>query len=454
MLVKKNITIGLPVEQVFPYVLDFSQLYEWDDHVIQGRRIDVGPVKVGSRFQFVYSLAGQIQTLDYTLAAMETNRFVRLECNAPAFQAIDEITFQSAGAASTRVTYQAEIRVNSRIKDFLLRPIMNRIGDRVVHRLKEVLETPEIRHPTGRPLNVLNVPYRFSAKGWNHRRKQFRATRAHPGTILITGPTSGIGRSAAFSLAGKGCNLILVGRNETKLKSLEKELRQRNFEKEVHRYTCDMQDLNMVNRMCDQIRKDQRKIDVIINNAGALFSEARSMEGVERTTVVDLIAPWILCCRLLGQINSGGCMINVSSGGMYGSRLNISELKNPKVPFSGPKAYAAAKRAMHVFSAGLNAEIESSGIRIHCMHPGWANTPGVLSSLPKFHTITKRWLRTSFQGADTIVWLAMHNPLPGGKFWLDRRIQPDHILRSTLGKENDYKELRTFLDAFAKPDMG
>jgi short-subunit dehydrogenase len=328
---------------------------------------------------------------------------------------------------------------------------MNRIGDRVVYRLKEVLEKKEKLHPTGKTLSLLNVPYRFSAKGWNHRRKKFSATHARSKTILITGATSGIGRSATFSLAGKGCNLILVGRNRVKLKSLEKELRQRNFEKEIHLYSCDMQDLVTVRRMCDQIKADRRKLDVIINNAGALFSEAHSIQGIERTTVVDLIAPWTICCMLLGQINSGGCIINISSGGMYGSNLNISKLKTPDVPFSGSKAYAVAKRAMHAFSTGLNAEIEPRGIRVHCMHPGWVDTPGVLNSLPKFHKITKRWLRTSFQGADTIVWLAMNNPKPGGKFWLDRQIQPSHILKSTMTKENNEKELRTFLDSFAKP---
>ncbi len=453
MLVKKTITIGMPVEKVFQYVMDFSQLYEWDDHVIQGQRIDLGPIHVGSKFQFIYSIAGQLQTVEYTLEELKTNRLLRLKCVAPNFHAIDEISFQSANAENTTVTYQADIKINSRITDLLFRPIMNRIGDRVVARLKEVLEKKDRQLLPGKPLHVLTVPYRFSAKGWNHRRKQFSATNTRPKTILITGPTSGLGRSATFSLAGKGCNLILVGRNSVKLKALEKELRQRNFEKEIHLYNCDMQNLVTVNQMCDQIRADKRELDVIINNAGALFSEAHAIEGIERTTVVDLIAPWTICCRLPGQIVSGGCIINVSSGGMYGSKLSISELKNPKVPFSGSKAYAAAKRAMHVFSTGLNAEFEPRGIRVHSMHPGWADTPGVLNSLPKFHTITKRWLRTSFQGADTVVWLAMHNPVPGGRFWLDRQVQPDHILKSTRGEENDYKELRTFLDSFAKPDI-
>ncbi len=376
---------------------------------------------------------------------MKPNRLLRFKCEAPNFQAIDEITFQAVNAEITTVTYQADIKIKSRISDFLFRPIMNRIGDRVVYRLKEVLKKKEELHPTGKPLRLHNLPYRFSAKGWNHRRKQFSATHARSKTILITGPTSGLGRSATFSLAGKGCNLILVGRNKIKLKDLEKELRQRKFDKEIHLYSCDMQDLENVRQMCDQIKADKRELDVIINNAGALFSEAHAIEGIERTTVVDLIAPWTICCKLLRQIVSGGCIINVSSGGMYGSGLDISKLKTPDVPFSGSKAYAVAKRAMDVFSTGLNAEIEPQGIRVHCMHPGWADTPGILNSLPKFHKITKRWLRTSFQGADTIVWLSMHNPKPGGKFWLDRRIQPSHILKSTQGKENDIRSCAPFL---------
>ena len=454
MLIEKSVRIPMPAGEIYRYLLDFSQLYEWDDHVVEGWRVDLGPIGVGSKFGFKYSLAGGIQELEYTLEELEENKRLLFSCQAPSFSAVDTITLEAQGDEATEVHYKAEIDVGGGIKEFVFSRVMQKIGDGVVARMKEVLTKPETTAPSRSPLALTNLPYRFSTKGWNHRRKEFSATIARPGTILITGPTSGLGRSAALSLAGKGCSLILVARSEDKLSALETELRERGYTHEIHTYLCDMQDLSAVRKTCDKILADGHHIDSLINNAGALFAEAHPIDEIERTTVVDLLAPWIITCKLLPAMNRGSSIINVSSGGMYSARLSLSRLRTPETPFSGAKAYAYAKRAMHVFSVGLNTELRDRDIRIHCMHPGWADTPGVLTSLPGFHRITKRWLRTPFQGADTIVWLAMHNPLPGGGFWLDRQTQPPHILSSTEGNETDYTRLREFLDPFATPNLG
>jgi dehydrogenase/reductase SDR family protein 12 len=450
MLIEKHVTIERPISFIYQYVLDFSQLYEWDDHVTEGHRIDLGPIKVGSRFWFIYSLGGSRQKIQYTITSLEENRSIVLNCLAPSFEAVDTISFSFLSPQQTKVTYRAEINVHNKFKDFIFSGVMNRIGNRVVTRLKEVLENKEITETSEKNLSVFNIPYRFSSSGWNCRRKNFSATESKSKTVLITGPTSGLGKSVTYSLAGKGCDLILVGRSHEKLALLEADLRKDGFQKSIQLYVCDMQDLESVEMMCEKVTVTNQ-IDVLINNAGALFSEAQSIKDVERTTVVDLLAPWILSCRLIPHIRPDGCVVNVSSGGMYGARLNIPELKKAKEPFSGSRAYAVAKRAMEMFSNGLNTELKSRGIRIHCMHPGWADTPGVLNSLPGFHRMTKTWLRSSFQGADTIVWLAMNNPEPGGNFWLDRQIQPRHILASTEGHADDYVNLRAFLDAFATP---
>ncbi|MDA0712623.1 MAG: SDR family NAD(P)-dependent oxidoreductase [bacterium] len=452
MFIKKEVTICKGISEVFNYVLNFSHLFEWDDHVIEGQRIDLGPIKVGSKFSFLYSIAGSLQKIEYTIESIETNNFLRFRCDAPAFRAIDEISFKSKGM-ETLVTYQADINVRNKIKDYIFSPFMDRIGNRVVARLKAALETPEIITSQGRDLSLLNLPYRFSSKGWNYRRKNFSATKICPKTVLITGSTSGLGKSAAVSLAGMGCNLILMGRNSNKLEQLKNDLKERGFDRNLYAYTCDMEDISRLKTVCEQVIKDGHKIDVLINNAGALFPEAKLLDGTERTTVVDLIAPWVITCKLLAIIQPKGCIINVSSGGIYSAKLTTANLKKATEPFSGSKAYAAAKRAMNIFSAGLNSELKDMDIRVHCMHPGWADTPGVVNSLPTFHKLSKHFLRTPFQGADTLVWLAMHNPESGGKFWLDRQIQPSHIFNSTKIEGNEYEELRSFLDPFSKPNL-
>ena len=171
------------------------------------------------------------------------------------------------------------------------------------------------------------------------------------------------------------------------------------------------------------------------------------IDGVERTTITHVFAPWFLSLNLLGQMNKKSCIINVSSGGMYASKLSLKELKKSKSPFSGSKSYSQAKRAMEIVSSGLNSELKNNDIRVHTMHPGWADTPGVLSSLPGFYKVTKRFLRTPFQGADTLVWLALSNPKDGGEFWLDRQIQKKHLFDSTLNSKGSYLKLKNFIES-------
>jgi dehydrogenase/reductase SDR family member 12 len=74
--------------------------------------------------------------------------------------------------------------------------------------------------------------------------------------------------------------------------------------------------------------------------------------------------------------------------------------------------------------------LQGSGVVVHAMHPGWADTPGVESSLPRFYTLTKVLLRTPQEGADTIVWLgaAPQGANSSGGFWHDRRQRPTHLL--------------------------
>jgi dehydrogenase/reductase SDR family member 12 len=72
-------------------------------------------------------------------------------------------------------------------------------------------------------------------------------------------------------------------------------------------------------------------------------------------------------------------------------------------------------------------------VAVHAMHPGWADTPGVASSLPAFHKVTRKVLRTPAEGADAIVWLAASEQAgrSTGRFWLDRQPRTTHVFPGT-----------------------
>jgi len=93
------------------------------------------------------------------------------------------------------------------------------------------------------------------------------------------------------------------------------------------------------------------------------------------------------------------------------------------------------------------------GIVVNAMHPGWADTPGVESSLPAFYRSTRPALRSPEEGADTIVWLAAATEAGKvtGKFWLDREQHPSHVFRHTLETPEERRRLLEALSGYLEP---
>jgi len=124
---------------------------------------------------------------------------------------------------------------------------------------------------------------------------------------------------------------------------------------------------------------------------------------------------------------------------MYTQRLDVDALATPPLPFNGARAYANAKRAQVVLNELWSTHEGASSVVFHAMHPGWADTPGVRESLPRFHALMGPLLRTPSQGADTMVWLASDARAleTNGQFWLDRRPRSVAPLPSTRTSDAD-----------------
>jgi NAD(P)-dependent dehydrogenase (short-subunit alcohol dehydrogenase family) len=147
-------------------------------------------------------------------------------------------------------------------------------------------------------------------------------------------------------------------------------------------------------------------------------------------------------------------VIHVSSGGMYTRRLNLEALGDTSGSYDGVTTYAHTKRAQVVMSEQLARRLRPKGISVHCMHPGWADTPGVQSSIPRFWRMTRRILRTPAQGADTIIWLAATDLSleQSGRFWFDRQPRSTHLLLGTTETENQREQLWKSLMSWAELD--
>ena len=254
--------------------------------------------------------------------------------------------------------------------------------------------------------------------------------------MLITGATSGLGLAAAEILAGCGAELILLGRDATKTERVRHEIEQRTGNTKLTTAVADMGDLAAVRRVAAQILVEHPALHVIMHNAGAL-SDKRTVnaDGTEMTIASQVVGPFLLTTLLLPALQAAGSarVITMSSGGMYATGLTISRLEMGD-DYKGSEQYARAKRAQVTLNEMWADKFTNREVVFHALHPGWADTPGVESSLPKFHKIVGPLLRTPNQGADTAVWLAADDGLPlasTGKFWLDRRQRSIHKLPST-----------------------
>lgn len=277
----------------------------------------------------------------------------------------------------------------------------------------------------------------FTAIGYGVRRRLYGwsdpAGSMVGRTVLVTGATSGLGRASATALAAAGARVIVLGRDEQRTHAAAVQIRNATGNAAVETVIADLADLGAVRRAAADLRERLDRLDVLVNNAGALTRQrVVTVDGLELTYQTHVVAPFMLVHELLPLLAAtpGSRVITVSSGGMYSERLDVGRVQMPTEGYDGVTAYARAKRAQVV----LNAQwARREQVVFHAMHPGWADTPGVVDSLPTFHKITGPFLRTPQQGADTIVWLASAEEPASvtGLFWLDRKPRGTNYLPRT-----------------------
>jgi NAD(P)-dependent dehydrogenase (short-subunit alcohol dehydrogenase family) len=263
---------------------------------------------------------------------------------------------------------------------------------------------------------------------------------------LVTGANSGLGRVTTEALARQGATVHMLVRSEGKGRWVREGIVHRTGNEQVHLEYADLSDLTSVRDFAERFLARQTRLDVLINNAGALLSErGTSADGFDLSFATNVLGPFLLTNLLVPilEASSPSRIINVSSGGMYSQKLDVDDLQFERKPYNGVTAYAQAKRAQVILTELWAEKLAGSGVTVNAMHPGWADTPGVQSSLPTFRRWTKKSLRTPEQGADTIVWLAVAESVAGvsGRFWFDRRARDTHLLRGTRSSAQDRERL-------------
>ncbi|AQG81544.1 SDR family oxidoreductase [Spirosoma montaniterrae] len=231
-------------------------------------------------------------------------------------------------------------------------------------------------------------------------------------TILITGATEGVGKATAHALAGQGHRLILHGRNAGKLKATLAELKAATGNPNLTTLVADLSSLNAVRQLADTIRRDYNQIDVLINNAGAMFSQRTvSSDGFEMMIAVNYFATVVLTENLLPLLKAtpGSRIVILSSVGYKQAKPNFDDFFAER-NYAMQRDYFNSKLYCLYYALDLAERLRNSGVTVNAVHPG-----GVRTQLARDFKGPMKWLFSAMmplffvspeQGAETSVYVA------------------------------------------------
>ncbi len=194
--------------------------------------------------------------------------------------------------------------------------------------------------------------------------------------MCITGATDGIGKTAALELAKAGCTLALVGRNPEKGNRVLDEIVSDSGNENIRFHICDLSLMEAVRKLAKELQTDYNRLDVLLNNAGAYFSEfEKTDEGFERTFALNHLSYFLLTDLLLDILEKtrNARIVNVASDAHQGAELSFENLQG----FDGYKgwpAYCKSKLANIMYTYELDRRISGKGITANSLHPGFVDT--------------------------------------------------------------------------------
>jgi NAD(P)-dependent dehydrogenase (short-subunit alcohol dehydrogenase family) len=280
----------------------------------------------------------------------------------------------------------------------------------------------------------------FTRIGYHARRRLFHWTaldslRLDGKVVVVTGATSGLGRTAAELFARQGAEVCIVGRDPDRTERARAEIAAVTGSA-VEAELADLSLLSEAAAFATRFVDRHDRLDVLVLNAGSLIHDYTvTAEGNEVTLATHVLSPFLLIesLRALLGASAPSRVIMVASGGMYTEPVDVDALDPSPGSYDGTVAYARCKRAQVALVEEWARHLYDTGVTVNAMHPGWADTPGLRTALPSFSRIVGPLLRTPEEGADTIVWLAAAPEAAelSGLFFSDRRPRAKHRLRRT-----------------------
>ncbi|XP_077637541.1 dehydrogenase/reductase SDR family member 12 isoform X2 [Lonchura striata] len=238
-------------------------------------------------------------------------------------------------------------------------------------------------------------------------------------SFLVTGANSGIGKATAKEIARRGGTVHLVCRNKERAEVAKEEIVTETGNQNIFWHIVDISNPKEIWKFAEKFQ-NEHKLNVLINNAGCMVNNRELTEdGLEKNFATNTLGTYIMTTALVP-------LLEKAADARVRQQVVLTE------------QWAKTYRNIH-FSV---------------MHPGWADTPAVRSSMPDFYERMKNSLRTEAQGADTVLWLAVSaeaTKLPSGLFFQDRQPVPTHLpLAYTHSPPEDEEKLMEMLEEFSR----
>ena len=242
--------------------------------------------------------------------------------------------------------------------------------------------------------------------------------------VVLTGATRGIGRAAAVELGKQGAELALVGREPERVAAVAQEVTAAGGGAPVHQHAADLMLMSEVRRLAQELGERHGHIDVLANNAGALFASRQvTSEGFERTFALNHLSPFLLTNLLLERLQ-GGRVVTTASDAHTGGRLDLDDLQSEK-SYSAMRVYGTSKLCNILFTRELARRAPE--LHANCFHPGTVRTGfgknenGLWKILT---TIGAPFMRSPERGARSLVWLALSDDAASltGEYVVDERV--------------------------------
>jgi len=247
--------------------------------------------------------------------------------------------------------------------------------------------------------------------------------------VVMTGATSGIGQVAAESLAARGARIVQVARDRGRGEAALQRLRELAPGVAHAIHYADLSRLGEMKRVAAEIAAAERRIDVLVNNAGALFGSRQVSEGLERTFALNHVSYFVLAHALRERLvaSAPARVVNTASEAHRVGALDFDDLQSARayrgafwesLRHGGPgfKVYGRSKLCNILFTRELARRLAGTGVTANCLHPGFVATrfgdeSGGLVSLGV--RLAKRFALTPRQGAETLVYLASSPEVAG-----------------------------------------